>query len=252
VRHKLGALPPVRPSALGDLADYAKLPTPPASVAVPAVADWGTDGNQSFGNCTIAGAAHCIAAWNAESGSTDPTPTEDQTVTQYKAITGCVTAGDAHDTGLVLSDVLKLWSANVGLFGDNKIAGYAPVNHKVVRDIHSAIAAYGVTYVGVALPESAETQFGAGQPWTLVGDPPVGGHCIDFVGYDPEWLYACTWGGIVKVAWAWWAHYGQEAWAIIPQEFVEAGKGPEIDLAQLQGDIKSLDTVKVKRPWWEI
>lgn len=255
--HKLGALPPVRPPVFADLADYATLATPPATIPVPKVTAWGMDGNDQYGNCGMCGSSHLIAAWDAITGSADPIPDEAQTIEQYKAITGCVTAGDANDTGLVLSDVLKLWS-NVGLFGDNKIAAYAPVNHKAIVDIHQAIAEYGGCYVGVNLPQSAEDQFNAGMPWTLVGDAPVGGHCVVFIAYDagssrgPGWLYAVTWGKVVRVDWTWFAHYATEAWAIVPQEFVESGKGPLLNLAQLQADIATLEPVPVHKPWWEI
>jgi hypothetical protein len=253
VRHTLGALPPVRPQVFADWSAYVngKLPVPPTSVAVPAVVTWGMDGNNQYGDCTIAGADHCIAAWDLEVKEADPVATDAADVLQYKAITGCVTPGDSRDTGLVLSDVLKLWSTK-GLFGGNEIAGYAPVRHQAILDMHQAIAAYGAAYVGVALPQSAEDQFGAGPPWTLVGDQPVGGHCVAFVGYDPEWMYAVTWGGVVKVSWAWWAYYGQEAWAIIPQAFVEAGKGPDLNLAQLKADIGTLTVPKAKKAWWKI
>jgi hypothetical protein len=253
VQYKLGALPPVRPHVFSDLAAYAvgKLPTPPKEVAVPVVAQWGMDANDQYGCCAVAGGAHAINAWDVEVSENDAIPDADAVVAQYKALTGCVTAGDAHDTGLVLSDVLKLWQT-VGLFSGNKIAAYAPVNHKVILDIHQAIAAYGAAYVGVALPESAEQQFAAGEPWTLEGDQPIGGHCILLVGYDPQWLYAVTWGAVVKISWAWWAYYATEAWAVIPQEFVEAGKGPRLDLDSLKADINTLNLPEVKKPWWDI
>lgn len=252
----MGALPPVRPPVFDDLKGYAALPTPPARVAVPKVAAWGMDGNDQYGNCAACGATHLIAAWDVETGSTDAVPTSAETIEQYKAITGCITPGDENDSGLVLSDVLKLWS-NVGLFNRNKIAAYAPVNHKAVLDIHQAIAEYGGCYVGVDLPQSAEDQFSAGMPWTLVGDKPVGGHCVSLVGYDagssrgPGWLYAVTWGKVVRVEWAWFAHYATEAWAIVSQEFVESGKGPLLNLAQLQADIATLAPVPIHKPWWE-
>jgi len=170
-------------------------------------------------------------------------------VEQYKKLTGCVTPGDSHDLGLVLSDVLKVWQQE-GLFAGNKLAAYAPVDHTSVLDIHQAVAAYGVSYSGVALPESAEEQFNAGEPWTVVGDQPVGGHCVVIVGYDPAWLYVCTWGAIVKVSWAWWATYATECWALIPEEFVAAGHGPELDIPGMQADIGQL-AVPPHLSWWD-
>lgn len=255
MNHRLGLLPPVRPHGLDELKIYAKgkLPTPPARVPVPAVADWGMDGNDQYGCCAIAGAAHDVAAWDAVLSALkvlnvtlDHVPTSDEVVAQYKALTGCQAPGDVHDTGLVLANVLQAWKT-VGLFGGIKIQAYAPVDHKNILDIHTAIASYGVAYVGVALPESAEVQAEQGQPWTLVGDAPVGGHCIVLVGYDESWLYAVTWGKIVKISWAWWAYYATEAWAIIPAEYLNAG--PSIDVEQLEADIDSL--MEPTAPWWK-
>jgi hypothetical protein len=253
----LGRRPARRPSQLRLLSGYLAegIPTPPVSVPTPNVEAWGMDGNEQFGDCTIAGAGHLIAAANFDVSRTDPVPTSAEAVAQYKALTGCVTAGDSHDTGLEESALLKTWT-DVGLFGDNRIAGYAPVSPVGTQMIRQAVAAYGACYVGVNLPQSAEDQFDAGEPWTYTGDQPVGGHCIVFVGYDETWLYAVTWGAVVKVAADWWEHYGEEAWAVIPQAFVEAGRGPTLDLATLRADIASLDAPPRPKParrqsWWE-
>lgn len=255
MNHRLGLLPPVRPHGLAELKIYAKgkLAVPPTRVPVPNVAAWGMDGNDQYGCCAIAGGAHDVAAWDAVltalnvlNVTLDHVPTQDEVIAQYKAMTGCVEPGDAHDTGLALADVLKFWQS-VGLFGGIKIRAYAPVDHTNILDLHTAIASYGLAYVGVALPQSAEVQFQAGQPWTLQGDPPVGGHCIVLVGYDEQWLYAVTWGSIVKVSWAWWAYYGTEAWAIIPAEYVAAG--PAVDIDQLEADINALS--QPVAPWWK-
>lgn len=252
--HRLGALPPVA-TGLPDLSTYATLPRPPASLAVPKVAAWGQDGNSIWGDCVLASAAHCIAAWDAELGGRDPIPTDAEVVAQYQAITGSKKPGDSRDTGLALGDVLHQW-ATKGLFQNNKIAAYAPLNIKSILDIHQAVSEYGAAYAAVALPQSAEDQFSAGESWTYVGDAPVGGHAICFLGYKagskagPGQLYACTWGSIVAVDWDWWAAYGQEVYCIIPQAFVEAGKGPELDLTQLQADIHSLKPAK--KAWWKL
>jgi len=255
MNHRLGLLPAVRPHGLEELKIYAKgkLALPPTRVPVPNVAAWGMDGNDEYGCCAIAGGAHDVAAWDAilaalkaVNVTLDPVPTEDEVIAQYKALTGCQTPGDAHDTGLVLAHVLQAWQT-VGLFGGTKIRAYAPVDHTNILDLHTAIASYGVAYVGVALPQSAEEQFQAGEPWALVGDAPVGGHCIVLVGYDEKWLYAVSWGSVVQISWAWWAYYGTEAWAIIPEEYVQAG--PSVDLDQLVADLNALMEPTV--PWWK-
>ena len=99
--HKLGKLAATRPHGLRDLVAYSNgpLPTPPASVDVPYVPEWGMAGNgpdpsltvnggKPVGDCVIAGAAHTIMASNVEVQRLDAVPSSDAVVEQYFAITG--------------------------------------------------------------------------------------------------------------------------------------------------------------------
>lgn len=230
---KLGKLGAVRPHGLADLATYARgrLPAPPTKVDVPSVSSWGMDGNDTYGDCTMAGAAHLIAAWDAEVDEHDPVPSATEVVEQYLVLTR------GEDTGLVEHTVLNRWYRN-GLFRE-RICGYAPVDPRDLTALHQAIAFYGGAYVGVALPESAQSQFGAGKPWTVTpGSPIEGGHCVVFVGYSPHCLYAVTWGQVVEVTYPWWTAYGDEAWCVLSGAFRQAGHdGAEIDFATLRHDL---------------
>lgn len=234
-RYKLGALAPVRPYGLRTLAVYAngRLPAPPATASVPAVARWGMMDNDRLGCCTVSGVGHAIIAWNEEVSQADMVPTDDQVESTYFALTG------GADAGCVEADVLRHWHTK-GLFG-HTIAGYAPVETHDFVGLQQAIAFYGAAYLGVALPESAQEQFQSGAAWTVVpGSPIEGGHCILAVGYNHEYVQCVTWGGVVNVAYPWLAHYLTETWAIISHQFVKAGHGPSLDLATLQADIKSI------------
>jgi hypothetical protein len=232
---KLGALAPRRPFGLSTLAVYAegKLPAPPANVAVPHVAHWGMMDNDRLGCCTVSGAGHAIIAWNTEVHENDHVPTDAEVQSTYFSLTG------GADAGCVEADVLDTWHKN-GLFG-HKIAGYAPVETHDFVGLQQAIAFYGAAYLGVALPESAQEQFQTGAAWTVVpGSPIEGGHCILAVGYSHEYVQCVTWGGIVNVSYPWLANYLTEVWAIIPNEFVEAGRGPSIDLNTLKADLAAI------------
>jgi hypothetical protein len=236
---KLGKGPAIRPHVLSDLSVYAttKIPDPPASIdyySAIGQKDWGMLGNDQVGDCTIAGAAHAIMAWNSEVKEADPVPDASQVLSQYNEITG------GQDTGCVESDVLTRWQKQ-GLFSDNQVDAFAPVDHKNLVEIHQAIAFYGGAYVGVQLPQSAMDQFNAGQPWSVVkGSPIEGGHCVHLVGYDSGFAYAVTWGQVIPVTYPWLATYLDECWAIISQAFSEAHGGPALDLATLQADISKI------------
>ena len=127
------------------------------------------------------------------------------------------------------------------------MSAYAPVSVSDVNTLRFAINAYDFAYVGITVT-SAMMQAAQGNPpwtWTLeeANDPDqVGGHCIPIVGYDSTWLYAVTWGNIVRIAYPAWHQIGDEAWAVLTQELVAAqGDGHGISLAALQADLSKLN-----------
>jgi hypothetical protein len=231
--YKLGALAPEIPFGLSYLSEYVqgKLPAAPERFAAPCI-DTRMFDNDTLGDCTIAGVAHAITAWNAETHESDAIPTDREVRDAYFALTG------GTDSGCVEATVLRKWQCE-GLFG-HKLAAYAPVPPQNIGAVHQAIAFYGAAYLGVALPESAQEQFPS-REWTVVpGSPIEGGHCILAVGYDAYAVHCRTWGGTVAVSYPWFAKYTTEAWACIAPEFVEAGRGPVLDLASLRRDLAAL------------
>jgi hypothetical protein len=237
---ELGKLPATRLAGVETLGAYAsgKLPAPPASVAVPgAVSDYPMDGNDTWGDCTIAGVAHLLAAWNSLVNSTSiPVPTDQQCVALYEQLTGSDTP---PGPGLNETTLLAQWRQQ-GLFS-NQIKAYAPVDYKNIVELHQAVAFFGGAYLGISCPESAQQQFQANEPWTYVPNSPVdGGHCIVALGYTPTGLLCATWGGIAEVTYPFLAHYLDEAFAIISAEFVASGGSPSLDLAALEADLDKL------------
>jgi hypothetical protein len=230
-RYKLGRLPATRPFGVSDLSVYAvgRLPAPPTEVAVPK-ATFPMDGNDQYGDCTMAGVAHLISAWNAEVKEKEAIPSSKAVVAEYLKLTG------GQDTGLNEANVLQTWHRS-GLFG-HKIEAYAPVSPSNIVEIQQAIAFYGGAYLGIQCPESAQEQFAADEPWTFVkGSPVEGGHCIVALGYVPSGALCATWGGIALVTWQFLAHFLEEVWAAISPQFVAAGKVPRLDLATLEADL---------------
>ena len=230
---KLGRLPATRPAALSDLAVYAqgKLPVPPRTVEVPK-AHYPIDDNDRIGCCTISGVAHLLEAWDVEVDEHDAIPSEPVIEAEYFKLTG------GEDAGLNEADVLKTWQVD-GLFGE-KIAAYAPVNPRHLLELHQAVAFYGGCYLGIECPQSAQEQFGAGEPWTYVeGSPIEGGHCVVALGYGPNGgLHCATWGGIAVLEASFLAHFLDESWVILPHQMIEARKDAlGIDLATLQADL---------------
>lgn len=242
---KLGKLDPVVLSGVGFISDYETTTLEPLpSVAVPAGA-WAMDGNgpdpsvtnqgpnfEGVGDCTIVGVVNCDRTWNLLVNESAPIPPANNVVTEYFQLT------DGQDTGLAETNVLQTWQGS-GLFG-TKIEAFAPVNHRKKNTIKNAVAYYGACYLGVQLPESAQQQFNVGgeSTWSPVqGSPIEGGHCIVAVGYDTDGIQIVTWGQVVTCTEGWISEYVDEAYAIISQQFVEAGHGPSLDLAALKADL---------------
>lgn len=231
--YKFGRLPVVKTSNVHDLAVYVAggLRPPAAAVPVPDC-DFPIDGNDQYGDCTIAGVAHLVAAWNAELRLAEPIPSADLVVSTYFQLTG------GQDSGLAEINVLDTWRQQ-GLFG-REILGFAKIAVQPTA-LKQGVDLFGGVYLGIQCPASAQQQFQAGEPWTYVrGSRIVGGHCVVAVGYDADWLYCATWGAVAKVAWSWLARYLQEAYVAIAPQYAAANTNLNLSLPQLEADMRLL------------
>lgn len=244
---KLGLLPGRIPVGLSDLTHYAagSLPAPPASVAVPTVpkqsdgTPFGMDGNADYGDCGPAGLIHGFLVAAAETSETETFPTAEQIVKYYLAYTG------GEDSGVVLSDFLAYVAKKK--FYKHTVSAYAPVKVSDIPTLQYVIDAYGFAYTGITVSNNMMTAVqGSDGPWTWttkdLGGGVDGGHCIPLIGYDDAWLYAVTWGQVIRIAYPAWHRIASEAWAVITGEDVKAGgDGHGINLAALQADLSKLD-----------
>jgi hypothetical protein len=132
--------------------------------------------NDEIGDCTIAEVAHHIMLMTAHTG-TMVVPTDDEVQAMYSAISGYVPGNESTDTGCAITDVLNYWQTK-GLAG-HKIDGWASLDPANIAQRNLATYLFGGCSVGIQCPASAQTQFSAGQTWSVVpGDTIQGGHCI--------------------------------------------------------------------------
>lgn len=250
---KLGCLPGKIPVGLHDLTFYASgsLPNAPALLPVPAPltptgagdgTPWGVDGNDTYGDCGVAGINHgfmidYLAVKGAQEVLRSPEtfPSDDEIIAYYLAYTG------GQDTGVVLSDFLA-YVKQKGFFG-HSVGLYAPVGVHDVPTLHFAIWAYGFAYTGIKVTQAMLSAAQQGREWTL-GDllsPVAGGHCIPLVGYDSKHLYAITWGQVQAIDYSAWHYMSSEAWAVISGEFAAAnGDTRGISLSALEADLNKI------------
>lgn len=213
------------------------LPAPPSSVLYTQnVASWGMMGNDTLGDCTIAGAAHAVQVWTLNSTGAISTVSDPDVVKTYSAWDGYVAGDESTDQGGVELDVLNNWRKQ-GLAG-HTLTAFAAVNPKNLLELRTAIYLFGGVYVGLNLPISAQGQ----DTWDVAQSPDGypgswGGHCVYVPDYDTKSdTYSCiTWGGVQKMTSAFWLAYGDEAYALLSPEWKL--NQPGFDADSLQRDL---------------
>jgi hypothetical protein len=238
---RLGKMPArqdPRTFMLKALAPVLPAPPPARDWASKLPVDLGMMVNDQIGDCTCAGAAHMIQTWTADAQGHAYTPSDDEVVAAYSAITGYDPEDASTDNGANMLDVLNYWR-QTGV-GAHRIGAYAALAHRDVLHVESAIASFGGVYVGVMLPVSAQN---LDSPWAgphdIGGDNAPGswgGHCMACVGYDIHGVEFVTWGQRQRADWLWWTTYVDEAYAIFSRDWIESnGSAPSgLNVAKLQ------------------
>ena len=224
------------------------LPTPPKIFGhelLLAGGAWGMLGNSDCGDCTLCDAAHQTMLWSLEGGKSS-TFTQAGVIADYSAISG-YNGTEATDTGCDMQDVAN-YRQKTGVIDANgvrhKIQSFASLKSGNLNQLAQAAYIFGAVSVGVQLPSSAEDQFDAQKPWSVVsGDTIEGGHCITIVGMNSAGNYLLlTWGRLHAAAPAWLSTYMDEAIAPLSTEMLNAkGVSPEAydrpTLTKYQGEI---------------
>jgi hypothetical protein len=219
-----------------------RLPAVPASADwTKRVAQWGMMQNNTVGDCTCAAAGHMIECWTANVKS-EIIPTDASIISAYATITGYDPQTGANDNGAAEIDVLNYWRQK-GI-GGRQIKAFVALEPKNDDQMREGIYLFGGVYVGVQLPNSAKNQ----SIWAVPPGGPVGtgapgswgGHAVPVVGYDARGLLVVTWGQITQMTWTFWETYGDEAYAILSDDWF-AGNAPNgFDETALQADLQSI------------
>jgi hypothetical protein len=188
------------------------------------------DGNDIYGDCTIAAVAHAITVYNGL--------TRERKIMRKKAVEKLyfhLTGG--VDSGLVELDVLNYWQSNP-VDGD-EILAFVSIDPSDHTHIKQAIEVFGGVYLGFQVQENCVQEFDDHQPWTP-GPLTFEGHAVFAVGYDANELTVLTWGNTQKATWAWWDECVDEAYAILPPNAEKRGFAPGFDFTQLQTDLEQV------------
>ena len=226
------------------LGDYLRpsLPPPPAAVDwTKGISSWGMMLNDKLGDCTIAGAAHAVQVWTANTGHEVTVP--DRTVKRYYEKWDGYVSGDSNtDNGGVELDVLNDWQKHG--FAGNRLMAFADPRPDNLVQIRQSIALFGGVYIGMALPITAQTQ----DVWDVVPKGGAnakpgswGGHCVFVPKYDKHGFTCITWGQLKTMTLAFWKKYCDEAHTLLGKGWLAANGAPNgFNQAQLLADLKAI------------
>jgi hypothetical protein len=218
----LGKKPPVHVPGALQLAAY----LPAKRIKIPAtlnnyscVKDWGMMLNDQLGCCTASGAGHATQAWTAKN-KREFVPPDAEILKMYSAVSGYDPNTGANDNGAVEADVLKYWM-EVGIAG-HKLDSYAVIETRSRYQMQLAMHLFGDVYTGIALPLTAQDQ----KVWSVghgaEAEPGSwGGHAVPLLGYDHNTTTCITWGAPLKMTWAFWQKYGDEAYAPLSADWID-------------------------------
>lgn len=227
---------------------------------------WDMLGNDTAGDCVFAGLAHLVMLWNAVRGRTVVFSNE-SVLSDYSALTGYDPADPATDVGTDLREAL-VYARKVGVLDAagkrHKIAGFVSLIPGDVSQAAEAAWLFGGILPGFDLPASAEKQFDAGHPWSLVrGSPSLGGHCVPIVGLHGVGTFApvgeflgigldlagLTWGRDIPITQGWYRERNTQSFAAFSDEVLDdAGLSPEhFNARQLAADLSAQNWTALDR-----
>jgi hypothetical protein len=205
--------------------------------------------NNTLGDCVCEDSGHQVMLHTANAGSI-VIPEASDILALYEAVGGYVLSNPATDQGCD-ETAMGRYMQTVGLCGQ-KAAATGPVDPANVDHLKWAVQLFGACRLGVNIPQSAMTQFDAGQPWEPVADDGgiLGGHDVPIVEYDSDFLYVVTWGKLQPVAWAWLVKYVDEAHAEVYPDWIRSGgTAPSgFDLQALLADAQAIEQEQMAAP----
>lgn len=207
---------------------------------------WKMLGNDEYGDCVFAGAAHETMLWTRESHThRDASFTTANVLADYGAVTGFMPDDPSTDQGTDMHDACA-YRRKVGIVDSNgarhKVGAYVALDPGNVAQAAQAAYLFSAAGIGIEIPRSAMDQFNRGEPWDYIGRSRIeGGHYVPLVGAISGTFVVVTWGQVQLMTTSFYAHYCDEAYGYLSTEFLEHGLSPEgFNLVSLQADLAAL------------
>jgi hypothetical protein len=207
---------------------------------------WGMLGNDNYGCCVWAGAAHETMMWNYEAGRRVSFG-ENGVLSDYTAVTGFDRRKLATDVGTDIETAAK-YRRDIGVIDihgvRHKIAAYLALDAGDLDQHLAAAYLFGAVGVGILVTTGMMDQFDAGKPWDVSAEPSdnqsEGGHYVPMVGFDGN-LQTVSYGQLQPMTPKCFARQNDESIAYLTEENLTNGKSPEaFDYATLQADLRAI------------
>lgn len=247
---KLGKLPARRNAIRLKFAKYvdrSTLPKVPAQFGHEGLigsTQWQMLGNDTLGDCVIAGAFHETMLWNKIAGTNTPVSAA-AAVAMYEKIAGYDPKQPKKTDKGTDMEAAARYRRQTGIVDAagkvHKVAAYLDLKKGDLSEHLLAAYLFGAVGIGIKFPGSAMDQFNAGQPWDVVkGATLDGGHYVPLVACR-ENLEVVTWGRVQGMTTRFFAKYNDESVAYVSEEFLVGGKSPEgFDIETLKADLAKI------------
>jgi hypothetical protein len=231
-----------------DVFDASKLPTPPAVFGhYRDVGSWGMLGNDKYGDCVWAGAAHEHILWTRTWGRKRSRFLTQNVLSDYAAVTGFNPKDENTDQGTDMKDAAS-YRRKTGIVDAtgkrHPIDAYVALDVGNVEQVVLAMYLMGAAGIGFQFPASAMDQFNKKQPWTVPANPQIdGGHYVSGVGRNKAGnLLVVTWGRIQEMTPQFYQRFCDESVAYVSLEILnDKNLSPEgFDAEALRGMLAKL------------
>lgn len=163
-------------------------------------------------NCVIAARAHQTLRFEMAEQKALINITDEDVTAEFEKQTG------RENKDIETLESLKLWrTRGWDAAGQHfKIKAFAQIDQDNQQQMQSMIYINLGVGLGFFLPESAKTEFKAGQPWEVTRERAgPNGHYVYVSGYTKDGPVCVTWGRKQRMSWAFVNKYCDEAYVII-------------------------------------
>jgi hypothetical protein len=207
-------------------------------------------GFEGAGDCVFAGACEETHLVEHAAGRPLAPLTGKQAIAAYSAVTGYVLGDAATDKGTDVRTALT-WRRKTGIADAkgkrHRIGAFLALEPGNTQHLLAALYVFGTVGIGFQFPTYAMQQFSELKPWSYQkGGTIDGGHYVPAVARrTSSTLSTISWARDQRMTEDFFAHYCDEAWAIVPTEYLKAGgTSPEgFDQAQLNALLAQLEPV---------